>query len=70
MIFKIQKPLYGGTQYLLYNKDKTVMTDNLEIGDMPELDKLFEETDKIYIKGYIDRKHQIILSKPVNEQEW
>ena len=46
------------------------MTDSLTIGDMPEMDKLFESTDKIYVKGYIDRKHQIILNRIVEEQDW
>ncbi len=70
MIFKIQKPLYGGTEYLLYNKDKTILTNSLKIGDIPKLDELFKNMDKLYVKGYIDRKHQIILNKVVKEQDW
>lgn len=70
MIFKIQKPLYGGTEYLLYNKDRTIITNSLAIGDIPEIDEVFEHTNKIYVKGYIDRKHQIVLNKIVKEQDW
>lgn len=70
MIFKIQKELTGGKKYLLYNKDRTIITDNLKVGDIPDLDKAFEHTNKIYSRGYVNRKHQIILSRIVEEQDW
>ena len=73
MIFKIQKPLYStkGQPYLIYSKDRSIETMNLEIGMLPELDDLFKNGEtKIYTKGYIDRKGRLILNKRVENQEW
>ena len=72
MIFKIQKPLYStkGQPYLIYNKDRSIETMNLEIGMLPELDDLFKNGEtKIYTKGDIDRKGRLILNKRVENQE-
>lgn len=73
MIFKIQKPIMSteGQPYLIYNKDRSIMTQSLEVGVIPELDALFgKEELKIFIKGYIDRKGRIVFNKKVPEQNW
>lgn len=73
MIFKIQKTIISteGQAYLIYNKDRSIMTQSLEVGVIPELDSLFgDEELKIYVKGYIDRKGRIVFNKKVPEQNW
>lgn len=74
MIFKIQKPLFSSTQeslYLIYNKDRTIMSNDLEVGQIPEIDNLFSKNEsKIYVSGYIDKKGRMIINKKVNEQDW
>ena len=73
MIFKIQKTIASteGQPYLIYNKDRSIMTQSLEIGVIPELDALFgDEELKIYVKGYIDRKGRLVFNKKVSEQSW
>lgn len=73
MIFKIQKPLFStaGLPYLIYNKDKSIMTNSLEIGQIPEIDNLFNKGElKVYAKGYVDRKGNLVINKKVSEQEW
>ncbi len=70
MIFKVQKPLVGET-YLIYNKDRTIVNSSLQIGDDKDFDKLFDDLDyKIFVKGYIDKKGRLILSRRVEEQNW
>lgn len=73
MIFKIQKALYSteGHPYLIYNKDRTIITQNLDVGSIPELDGLFKDEEvKIYAKGYIDKKGRFVLNRRVEEQDW
>lgn len=73
MIFKIQKPLYStkGQPYLIYNQDRSIQTLSLEVGMLPELDKLFKNREaKLYAKGYVDKKGRLVLSKRVEEQDW
>lgn len=70
MIFKVQKPVVGET-YLIYNKDRTIVNNSLEVGKYKEFDKLFEDLDyKIFVKGYIDKKGRLILSRRVEELNW
>ena len=70
MIFKVQKPLVGET-YLIYNKDRTIVNSSLKVGEDKEFDKLFDDLDyKIFVKGYVDKKGRLILSRRVEEQEW
>ena len=73
MIFKIQKPLFStkGQPYLIYNKDRSIETNSLEVGQIPEKDKLFQDGEfKIYAKGYIDKKGNLVINKKVKEQDW
>ncbi len=73
MIFKIQKPLFStkGQPYLIYNKDRSIETNSLEVGQIPEIDKLFQDGEfKIYAKGYIDKKGNLVINKKVKEQDW
>ena len=70
MIFKIQKPLYGEQCYLSYNKTKSIMFNDIVVGDFPELDNMFEDRNKIYIEGYLDKKDRLIIKRQVEEQEW
>ncbi len=73
MILKIQKPIIStvGQPYLIYNKDRTIQTDSLEVGQIPEIDNLFNEDElKIYVRGYIDRKGNLVINRKVEEQDW
>ena len=73
MILKIQKPiiLTEGQPYLIYNKDRTIQTDSLEVVQIPEIDNLFNEDElKIYVRGYIDRKGNLVINRKVEEQDW
>lgn len=70
MIFKIQKPIVGG-YYLIYNKNKSIVNQSLEVGENLDFDKLFKDNEyKVYAKGYIDKKGRLILSKRVGKQNW
>lgn len=73
MIFKMQKPIFSSDEgtYLIYNKDKSIMSHNLKVGQEKEIDDLFEEDEfKIYVKGYIDRKDNLVISRKVEAQDW
>jgi hypothetical protein len=73
MIFKIQKPIVStaGQPYLIYNKDRSIETMSLQVGDIPEIDNLFNDDElKIYVKGYLDRKGQLVFNRKVEEQDW
>ena len=70
LIFKVQKPVVGET-YLIYNKDRTIVNNSLEVGDDKDFDKLFDDLDnKIFVKGYVDKKGRLILNRRVEEQNW
>ncbi len=74
MIFKIQKPLYAtkGQPYLIYNEERTIETESLKIGQIPEIDKLFERDEKeIYVKGYISKNERdLVINRKITGQEW
>lgn len=73
MIFKIQKPLFStnGQPYLIYNEDRSIESNNLQIGQIPEIDNLFTDDEvKIYVKGYIDRKNNLVINRKVVSQDW
>ena len=73
MIFKIQKPLFSniGHPYLIYNQDRSIVSNSLEIGEIPEIDNLFKNNEvKIYAKGYIDKKGNLVINRKVEEQGW
>lgn len=74
MILKIQKPLFTTDNvqtYLIYNKSKSLVIDDIEIGQSTGLDKMFEDEElKIYIEGYIDKKDRLIVKRKVEQQEW
>ena len=71
MIFKVQKPLVGNN-YLIYNKDRSIVNTFLKVGEDREFYKLFDnfKENKIYIKGYMDKKGRLILNRRVEGQEW
>ena len=73
MIFKIQKPLFStdGKPYLIYNEDRSIESNNLQVGQIPEIDNLFTDDEvKIYVKGYIDRKNNLVINRKVVGQDW
>ena len=73
MLFKIQKPLFttGKEQYLIYNKDRTIVNSSLKVGENLDFDRLFKNGEaKIYVKGYKDKKGRLILNRRVEEQNW
>ncbi len=74
MIFKIQKPLFStkGQPYLIYNEERSIMTDSLEVGENPDIDKLFDEGEnKIYVKGYISKNgRDLVINRKVTGQDW
>ncbi len=73
MIFKMQKPIFSSNEgtYLVYNKDRSIMSQSLKIGQVKEIDDLFDEDElKIYVKGYIDRKGNLVISRKVDNQDW
>ena len=71
MIFKVQKPLNEKSNYLIYNKDRTIVNTFLKVGEDKDFDKLFDELDyKIFVKGYVDKKGRLILNRRVEEQNW
>ena len=74
MILKIQKPLFKTDDvksYLIYNKSKSLVITDIEVGQSSGLDKMFEADEvKIYIEGYIDKKDRLIVKHKVEEQDW
>ena len=71
MIFKVQKPLNEKSNYLIYNKDRTIVNTFLKVGEDKDFDKLFDDLDyKIFVKGYVDKKGRLILNRRVEEQNW
>ena len=72
MIFKVQKPLNDNEgNYLIYNKDRTIVNTFLKVGDNKEFDKLFSDLDYvIFVKGYINKKGKMILNRKVKKQNW
>lgn len=73
MIFKIQKPIVSseGEKYLIYNKDRSIQSQSLEIGQVIEIDKMFNDNEyKIYAKGYIDKKGNLVINRRVENQNW
>ena len=73
MIFKIQKPQIskGKAFYLIYNKNRTIVNQSLAVGENVDFDNLFKnDEDKVYVKGYMDKKGRLILSRRVAEQNW
>ena len=73
MIFKIQKPLHSinNRTYLICNEDRSIETNSLEIGQIPEIDALFQNEDKIYVKGYVAKNGKdIIINRKVTGQDW
>ena len=74
MVLKIQKPLFSTDNeqlYLIYNKSKSLVINDVEVGQSQELDKMFKDDEvKIYIEGYIDKKDRLIVKRKVEEQDW
>lgn len=73
MILKIQKPVItsGQERYLIYNKRKSTMINDVEVGQNPKLDNMFGKNEnKIYVEGYIDKKDRLIIKNKVDQQEW
>lgn len=74
MVLKIQKPLFStdnGQLYLIYNKSRSLVINDVEVGQSQELDKMFKDDEvKIYIEGYIDKKDRLIVKRKVEEQDW
>lgn len=73
MIFKIQRPIVSsaGDNYLIYNKDKSILSQSLEVGQVKEIDEMFSENEyKIYAKGYIDKKGNLVINRKVDNQNW
>lgn len=73
MIFKIQKPLSSSNKqiYLIYNRDKSIMSQSLEVGQIKEIDDMFNKDElKVYAKGYIDRKGNLVINRKVVAQDW
>lgn len=74
MIFKIQKPLHNikGQPYSICNEDRSVITESLKIGQIPEIDELFDKGEReIYVKGYISKNERdLVINRKVTGQEW
>ena len=73
MIFKIQKPLFSTNTklYLICNKDKSIISQSLEVGKIKEIDNMFDKDElKIYARGYIDKKGNLVINRKVEQQEW
>ena len=74
MIFKIQKPLQNikGQPYTIRNEDRSVITESLKVGQIPEIDKLFDKEEKeIYVKGYISKNERdLVINRKVTGQDW
>lgn len=73
MVIKIQRPIIStaGDYYLAYNKSRNTIIDDIEVGQFPKLDEMFEEDElKIYVEGYIDKKDRFIIKRKVENQDW
>ncbi len=72
MILKIQKPILSteGELYLIYNKTKSIMLQDIEVGQVPKLDNMLKDESKIYVEGYIDKKGRLRIKKKIKNQEW
>lgn len=67
-IFKVQRPLVGGDEVLIYNEDRSIM------GQFPpsnELLNMFDEDEyKIYVVGfYNDKTKQTHINSKLNQEE-
>lgn len=74
MILKIQKPLFLSNNenlYLVYNKTKSILLNDIEVGQCLKLDNMFgDDENKIYVEGYLDKKERLIIKHKVEEQDW
>jgi hypothetical protein len=66
MIVKLQRPLAGGTEVLIYNKDRSVQG---MIPMTPDLQRLFGKKPKVYAEGSF--KNGIVeIDRLVPDQPW
>ena len=72
MVFKIQKPIFSTEEdfYLAYNKKRNVVMNDIQIGQVPQLDEMFDDELKIYVEGYVDRKARFIIKRQIENQDW
>lgn len=74
MILKIQKPysiIEKTETYLIYNKNRSLMLQDIEVGQVEKLDSMFNKNEYIiYVEGYIDKKDRLIIKRKLEEQEW
>ena len=74
MILKIQKPLFTTEKtrkYLIYNKNRNLILQDIEVGQVEKLDSMFNKNEySIYVEGYIDKKDRLIIKRKLEEQEW
>ncbi len=72
MVFKIQKPIFSTEEdfYLAYNKKQSIILNDIQVGQYPQLDDMFEDDLKIYVEGYIDRKGRFIIKRKTENQDW
>lgn len=77
-VFKIQKPLFssGDATYLIYNQSRTIMSNNIKVGESPDLDKLFKDVEKygiskIYVKAKINENNSFEIKDIITRDlEW
>lgn len=66
-IFKLQRPIAGGKELLLYNEDKSIIS---QLNCEKELLKLFGKDFKIYVLAYFDKSDVLHIEKKVKQQDW
>lgn len=69
-IFKIQKPLHSSVDevvLLVYNRSRSIY---FQMNLTPELDKLFGDKYKIYVRGYIDDNQIFQVVNLESFQRW
>lgn len=66
-IYKLQRPLMGGKELLLYNEDKSIIS---HLPPQKDLLKMFGNDLKIYVLGHFDQKDIFHIEKQVKQQDW
>ena len=65
-IYKLQRPIVGN-QYLLYNKDRSILSSFEPSKDIVEL---MGDNYKLYVKADIDKKGMLMINDVVQQQDW
>ena len=66
-IFKVQRAIFGSDAILIYNESRSITE---QIPNTHELDELFGDDFKIYVKGSFTEDGRFKIVKRVGSQDW